>query len=89
MKSIFQQNQFKSDLKRIAGSGRYKLPELLAVVDALAHSQELATKLRDHALTGNWLGFRECHIKPDWLLIYKVEPERIVLVRTGSHSDLF
>ncbi len=89
MRAIIWQTQFKTDFKRIARSGRYKSADLLAVVEDLANDRPLAEKHRDHALSGNWQDYRECHIKPDWLLIYKLEPERLVLVRTGSHSDLF
>jgi mRNA interferase YafQ len=89
VREIIRQTQFKTDFKRIARSGHYKLANLLAVVADLANDRPLAEKHRDHALSGNWQDYRECHIKPDWLLIYKLEPRRLVLVRTGSHSDLF
>ena len=89
MRAIIRQTQFKTDVKRIARSGRYKSADLLAVVEDLANDRPLAKKHRDHTLSGHWQDYRECHIKPDWLLIYKLEPERLVLVRTGSHSDLF
>ena len=58
---------------------------------ALAMGEKLPEKNKDHALTGNWVGHRECHILPDWLLIYRIEDEVLVLTlaRTGSHSDLF
>ena len=61
------------------------------VIDRLRQGRALEEKYRDHALTGNYAGFRECHIKPDWLLIYLIENDvlTLTLVDTGSHSDLF
>ena len=61
------------------------------VVERLAMGEPLPEKNRDHALTGDWVGHRECHIQPDWLLIYRMEGDVLVLTltRTGSHSDLF
>lgn len=65
--------------------------ELDTVVDALRKGETLDEKYRDHALNGNFVGFRECHIKPDWLLIYLIENDilTLTLVDTGSHSDIF
>lgn len=81
--------QFKKDYKRLLRRG-VEIDLLQNVVLLLAQGSALPEKLRDHALTGNWLGHRECHIKPDWLLIYRVEENVLVLTlsRTGSHSDL-
>lgn len=61
------------------------------VIRKLADGRELDERNRDHTLTGNWAGHRECHIAPDWLLIYKIEDDVLVLIltRTGTHSDLF
>ena len=61
------------------------------VVDTLRQGKQLDAKYRDHSLTGNFIGFRECHIKPDWLLVYLIENDvlTLTLVDTGSHSDLF
>ena len=61
------------------------------VIDMLANEQPLPEKYKDHALTGDWKGFRECHIQPDWLLIYKIQNDSLILTlsRIGSHSDLF
>ena len=61
------------------------------IIRKLSNGEQLSEKNKDHALTGNWLGHRECHIQPDWLLIYRVENDLLVLTltRTGSHSDLF
>ena len=60
-------------------------------MDMLANEQPLPEKYKDHALTGDWKGFRECHIQPDWLLIYEINNNELILylTRTGSHSDLF
>jgi mRNA interferase YafQ len=77
---------FRRDLKKIVKSGRYRLADIDEVVENLRRDQPLATRQRDHALTGNWKDHRECHIKPDWLLIYRLEPGVLVLVRTGSHA---
>ncbi|MFM7854800.1 MAG: type II toxin-antitoxin system YafQ family toxin, partial [Flammeovirgaceae bacterium] len=65
------------------------LEELYTVLEMLVMEQPLPVKYRDHMLTGNWRGRRECHIRPDWLLIYKVEEQTLYLERSGSHSELF
>ena len=82
--------QFKKDYKLAVKRG-LKIDLLKDIIAALAMGEELPEKNRDHALTGNWVGHRECHILPDWLLIYRIEEEVLVLTlaRTGSHSDLF
>ena len=61
------------------------------IIRKLASSEQLPEKNKDHALTGNWVGHRECHIQPDWLLVYRIENDLLVLTlsRTGTHSDLF
>ena len=90
MLEIVMSNQFKRDLKLIAKRG-YNLDLLDEVVNKLANKEELPTKNRDHGLTGKYPGFRECHIQPDWLLVYRVEEQELILFlsRTGTHSDLF
>ncbi len=89
MREIFQQSPFKADLKRISRSGRYKAEDVLEVVSKLANDKPLPERYRDHALTGDWKNFRDCHIKPDLVLIYqKPDDERLLLVRLGSHSEL-
>ena len=82
--------QFKKDLKRARKRG-LPIKELEAVVDMILEGADLPPKHRDHLLSGDYAGFRECHIRPDWLLIYLDEPEICVVtaIRTGSHSDLF
>jgi mRNA interferase YafQ len=74
-------------VKRIEERGK-DMAKLHAIVGALRTRQSLPRSNRDHALTGNWKGFRDCHIEPDWVLIYARSPERLKLVRTGSHSEL-
>jgi mRNA interferase YafQ len=63
--------------------------KLQRVILSLVHQEPLPPRLRDHALTGNWAGYRECHIEPDWLLIYEITGTELQLARTGTHSDLF
>ena len=81
---------FRKDYKK-AKKRRLPLEKLKEVVDLLAMGQPLPERNRDHALTGDWVGHRECHIQPDWLLIYRVEEDVLVLTmtRTGTHSELF
>ena len=87
---IVRTAQFRKDVKRMVSRGKddRKLEEVLRV---LADGGTLPPEKRDHALTGNYAGFRECHIEPDWLLIYKLFESVLVLElsRTGTHSDLF
>ena len=68
-----------------------KIELLDEVIRVLARGDALPEKNRDHSLTGNWIGHRECHIQPDWLLIYRIENDMLVLTlsRTGTHADLF
>lgn len=82
--------QFRKDYKLAMKRG-LDIGLLEAVVAVLAQGEQLPDKNKDHALTGNWLGHRECHIQPDWLLVYRLEEDVLVLTltRTGSHSDLF
>lgn len=82
--------RFKKDLKLAIKRG-CNMGLLQAVTDLLCAGEPLPQKYKDHALTGNWLNYRECHIAPDWLLIYKLEDDILVLTltRTGSHSNLF
>jgi len=90
MLKIEYHTQFKKDYKQ-AIKRRLNIDLLTEVIDKLARQQTLEPKYKDHALAGNYKGFRECHIQPDWLLVYKIDGDRLVLtlVRTGSHSDLF
>ena len=83
-------SQFKKDYK-LAMKRNLNTGLLKEIVELLANGKELPEKYRDHNLTGNWKGHRECHIQSDWLLIYKIENDVLVLTlaRTGTHSDLF
>lgn len=83
-------SQFKKDLK-LAKKQNKNLDEMFDVVEKLANDIPLEEKYRDHALTGNYISYRECHIEPDWLLVYKKDSGVLVLLlyRLGSHSDLF
>ncbi|MFR8469698.1 addiction module toxin RelE [Eisenbergiella tayi] len=82
--------KFKKDYKTVIKRG-YNPQLLQDVLEMLCSGQMLLPKFRDHNLSGNYEGHRECHITPDWLLIYKIEQEilTLTLTRTGSHSDLF
>ena len=88
MKAIFQTSQFKKDFKRIKNGGK-DLRKLQEVVSTIANSEALEERHRDHPLIGKWAGSRDCHIEPDWILIYRVDGECLFLERTGSHSALF
>ena len=92
MLRIVQHSKFKADSKRLMRSGRFSEADerkLFDVIERLAKGRRLEQRYRDHALTGNWNNHRECHIKPDLLLIYKIDDDTLKLVRLGSHSDLF
>lgn len=90
MLKIRYSSKFKKDYKIIVKRG-YDIKLLEEVLEILCSEKFLPSKYRDHALVGNFKGFRECHILPDWLLIYKIEKDilTLTLTRTGSHSDLF
>lgn len=88
--SIRTTNQFRKSLKRMSKRG-YNLDLLDNVVNILAKGKKLPKKNKDHYLKGNYIGHRECHITPDWLLIYKITEKNLILLltNTGSHNDLF
>jgi len=96
MRKIEFTNAFKRDFKReLKGPYRTILDtELREIINLLANDLSLPIKNRDHALTGNWRHYRDCHVRPDLILIYRLfeknqeEPDRLVLVRLGSHSEL-
>lgn len=90
MLSLETTGQFRRDYKRIKKRG-YDTKLLEDIIQTLLEEKPLPLKHRDHALSGNYAGFRECHIQPDWLLIYTIQRNRLILTvsRTGSHSDLF
>ena len=82
--------KFQKDVKRVQKRG-YDMALLTEIIKQLAAGEPLPAKNRDHALSGNFAGCRECHITPDWLLVYEIADEELVLylLRTGTHSDLF
>jgi len=86
--TIRQSTRFRRDVKRLQRQ-RVDLSQLQTVVEILVAQDTLGEKHRDHFLIGDWKGYRECHIQPDWLLIYRIEGDELQLVRTGSHADLF
>lgn len=88
MLPIHYSNKFKKNLELMIRRG--KDPEKIkAVIVSLANGVPLGFRHKDHPLVGNFTGFRDCHIEPDWLLIYRVEEGVLYLERTGTHSDLF
>lgn len=88
MRKIVPGTQFRRDSKRMQKRG-LDLAELRDVVRRLACGESLPQRCRDHPLMGRLRGYRECHIRPDWLLIYQFTDEELRLVRTGTHQDLF
>jgi len=83
-------SSFKKDYKRIEKRG-YDIRKLDKVINLLANEQPLPKNYQDHPLVGNYAGCRECHITPDWLLIYEIDDDELILLltRTGTHADLF
>ncbi|HER34505.1 MAG TPA: type II toxin-antitoxin system YafQ family toxin [Halothiobacillaceae bacterium] len=81
-------SQFKRDVKRLKKRGK-DMAKLRELLDLLIRQEPLPEFYRDHPLNGNWKGFRDVHIEPDWLLLYRVEEDELQLARTGSHADLF
>ena len=88
MRTIRRTSQFKRDVKQMQRQGK-DLGKLKNVLESLVKDEKLSQKYRDHVLVGQYKGTRECHIEPDWLLIYELAESEVVLIRTGSHSDLF
>lgn len=80
--------QFEKDVKRMRRRGK-NLDKIKIIIRSLIAEDNLDPIHRDHKLIGNWQGRRECHIESDWLLIYKIDEERVIFERTGTHSDLF
>ena len=83
-----QTSQFKKDYRKVKKQNR-DLDKLVEILKLLIHQKPLAANNRDHALTGSLNKYRECHIEPDWLLMYRVDGQKIIFERTGSHSELF
>ncbi len=90
MLDILYSTKFKKDYKNIIKRG-YNIKLLENVLEILCNEQPLPPKYKDHSLSGDYQGHRECHIMPDWLLIYKINHNTLILTltRTGTHSDLF
>ncbi len=90
MLDVVLSNRFRKDMK-LARKRGYDMNLLDDVVSKLQRQEPLPEKNRDHALSGDYLGFRECHIQPDWLLVYRIDDGELLLFlsRTGTHSDLF
>lgn len=88
MRTISRTSQFKRDVKRMKKRGK-DMSKLKEVVGKIVRGEELEARYGDHALIGQYKGTRECHIEPGGLLIYELAPGEVVLIRTGSHADLF
>ncbi len=87
MKLIYT-TQFKKDFKKIKKQQK-NISKLTVVIEKLLHQEKLETKYQDHQLSGKFKNHRDCHIEPDWILIYRTTIDELILERTGSHSDLF
>jgi mRNA interferase YafQ len=88
MLRLASSGRFKRDVKRAAKRGK-DMQKLREVIDLLLAETPLPTRYRDHPLKGNWIGWRDLHIEPDWLLIYRIANERLELAASGTHADLF
>jgi len=88
MLEVVFKSRFRKDLKKLKSSNREE-ERLFAVVELLAERKPLPESARDHALIGDYKGHRECHLSPDWLLVFQATETELILVRTGSHSELF
>ena len=88
MRSIRRDTQFKKDVKR-ALKRNQDISKLKKIINLLIKAEKIPSENRDHQLKGTLKDCRECHIEPDWLLIYRIEGSELCLIRTGSHSDLF
>lgn len=88
MLKVITTNQFEKDMKLAKRRGK-SMEKIRVIIETLKSEEPLAEKHRPHRLSGKWNTAYECHIEPDWLLIYRIEEETLELARTGSHSDLF
>jgi mRNA interferase YafQ len=88
MIELIRTNQFKKDYKLAIKRGK-KLLALPIILEAILEGQVLDTKYKAHRLSGNWAGYWECHLEPDYLMVYTLSEETITLVRLGTHADLF
>lgn len=87
LKPIFT-SRFNKDIKRFK-KNKSDIELFKFVTGKLINEKKLDLKYKDHKLSGNFIGRRECHIKPDWLLIYKISEDKVIFERTGTHSELF
>ena len=88
MRNVFQTSQFKKDFKKLRSRGK-DIEKLKSVIKVVSSGEPLALRHQDHPLSGRWTGSRDCHIEPDWILIYRIDGDCLYLERTGSHSALF
>jgi mRNA interferase YafQ len=88
MKPLRVASQFKKDL-RLIKSRNYRVERLQAIIDRLRAGEQLSPIDDDHPLKGPWQDYRCCHVQGDWLLIYRITQDEVLLARTGTHSDLF
>jgi len=88
MRTVRRTSQFKKDVERMKKRGK-DLSKLKEILEKIISGQQLEAKYRDHVLVGQYKGTRECHIESDWLLIYELAQSEVVLIRTGTHVDLF
>jgi len=88
MRTIYRTKQFKKDVKRMQRRGK-AFETFKVVITKLAIGEPLDAKYHDHSLQGGYKGCRECHLEPDWLLIYRLDEDCLTLIRTGTHADLF
>lgn len=88
MRTVIRSTAFKRDVKKAEKRGK-DMARLRAVLVLLIEASPLPVEYRDHPLKGDWKGYRDLHIEPDWLLLYRVADEELHLARTGTHADLF
>ncbi len=86
--NLIYTSQFKKDFKRVSNQGK-DLAKLEIVIETLLKSEKLDPKYKDHSLIGKCKNHRDCHLEPDWVLIYRLTNDSLILERTGSHSELF
>ena len=91
MLTVRTEGRFKKDVKKLSKSGSKNMSKLREVIRKLEREEPLEKEYNPHPLSGNWKDHMECHIEPDWLLIYRIDKKynELILVRTGSHSELF
>lgn len=88
MRKIIYGGKFKKDAKLMCSRGR-DMEKMMSVISDLSLGNKLSERFHDHPLQGNQKGTRDCHVEPDWVLIYGITDEHLLLIRTGSHADLF